>query len=258
MPKVSGQDINYRTVKTEMDNELIEGATIELTYKITVKNTGEKDYMSKEYYLYGTNKNDPVKLKPTQILDYVNGNVNLGQLANGNNKIEKNGTQQNVTTTWEAVPDTYTEYFNASKWQETNVAALSNDAKAYLNKIKPYITRSLENTALAPTETGTVYIKTSKLLTSTDDNQFDNLAETTEIQKQDPITPNHTGSPVVVTTTTDGIKYFNQHSPQTVEILPSTGANKNYVMPITIAISAIAVLGVGIFLIKKYVIGRKK
>ena len=65
--------------------------------------------MSKEYYLYGTNKNDPVKLKPTQILDYVNGNVNLGQLANGNNKIEKNGTQQNVTTTWEAVPDTYTE-----------------------------------------------------------------------------------------------------------------------------------------------------
>ena len=42
MPKVSGQDINYRTVKTEMDNELIEGATIELTYKITVKNTGEK------------------------------------------------------------------------------------------------------------------------------------------------------------------------------------------------------------------------
>ena len=37
-------------IRTEMDNELIEGATIEITYVMKVTNIGELDYMSNNYY----------------------------------------------------------------------------------------------------------------------------------------------------------------------------------------------------------------
>lgn len=237
MPLNNEQGLRSRTIKTEMDNELIEGATIEITYEIKVTNVGEKDYMNERYYKYLDNKNDAdlVKIKPTQILDYVDGEVNP--------------VDNPTDTKWEIVPNTYTEYFNASKWQEGD--------KEYLNKIKPYITRSLKDTGLEPAKTATVSIKTSKLLAATDDNQFDNLVETTETQKV--LKPdNHSGSPVRITFQTDHTGYFNTSGSQTVEILPSTGANKNYVVPITIAVAAIAILGVGIFLIKKYVIVHKK
>ena len=237
MPLNNDQGLRSRTIKTEMDNELIEGATIEITYEIKVTNVGEKDYMNERYYKYLDNKNDAdlVKIKPTQILDYVDGEVNP--------------VDNPTDTKWEIVPNTYTEYFNASKWQEGD--------KEYLNKIKPYITRSLKDTGLEPAKTATVSIKTSKLLAATDDNQFDNLVETTETQKV--LKPdNHSGSPVRIIFQTDHTGYFNTSGSQTVEILPSTGANKNYVVPITIAVAAIAILGVGIFLIKKYVIVHKK
>ena len=262
MPVNSTQGLRSRTIKTEMDNELIEGATIEITYQITVSNIGEIDYMNERYYKYLSNdskiRSDLVRIKPTQILDYVDGEVNLGELGNNENKIIIDNRNGNNPTQWEVVPDTYTQYFNTSKWKEKEEAEKNNTTyDGYLNKVKPYITRSLKDVELEPGHTGTVYLKTSKLLAATDDNQFDNLVETTETKKALKEN-NHSGSPVRITTQRDHTGYFNTSSSQTVEILPSTGANKNYVMPITIAISAIAVLGVGIFLIKKYVIGRKK
>ena len=61
-----------------MDNELIEGATLETTYTITAKNVGELDYTNKDYYLFGNkDENYIVKTSVAQLLDYVDGRVQI-------------------------------------------------------------------------------------------------------------------------------------------------------------------------------------
>lgn len=59
------------TVKLELDNELIQGANIEIQYRITIKNESEKDYQTQEYYENGENGNNPVTITPTKIYDYL-------------------------------------------------------------------------------------------------------------------------------------------------------------------------------------------
>ena len=52
--------------RIEIDNELIQGATVYITYEISVDNISEIDYYNSEYYLYGNIKNesDIIKIKP--------------------------------------------------------------------------------------------------------------------------------------------------------------------------------------------------
>lgn len=218
-------------IKTEMDNELIEGATLEVKYTITVSNVGEKDYNSEKYYKYGDATGAKlVTVSPTQILDYVDGRLS---------QINDNGTK------WDIASENYASDYNVSK----------KDDATYLNTIKAYITKDLSNTYLEPGKTATVYMQTSKLLTSTEDNEFNNKVETTEVKKGK---GDNTGTPVRVTVDSDGLKSFNKSNSETITIMPSTGENKNYTLPIVIGIAMIVLLGGGVFLIKKFVIGKNK
>ena len=114
-----------------------------------------------------------------------------------------------------------------------------------LNKYRTYLTTKLAKN-LAPGESSEVNLYTSKLLTSTDDNTFDNKSEISEVTKNNGFT---IGTPVKLINS-----YFNIGNAQTVIIIPSTGENKEYILPIVIGITAITILGVGIVLIKKFVI----
>ena len=210
-------------LKTEMDNELIEGATLEVTYTITAKNVGEIDYTSEKYYYYGNASGaEKVKVSPAQLLDYIDGRLSV------------------VDDKWKEkdLAGTFASDYNISE----------KDNAEYLNKIKAYVTDDLSKTYLAPDESKTVDLKTSKLLTSTDDNEFNNKAEVIEAKKNDGF---NTGTPVKVTFAN---KYFNVASSEKITVIPSTGEDKNYILPIVIGITAITILGVGIVLIKKFVI----
>ena len=114
-----------------------------------------------------------------------------------------------------------------------------------INEYRTYLTTKLSK-ALAPGDSNEINLYTSKLLTSTDDNTFDNKSEISEVTKNTGFTA---GTPVKLID-----NYFNVGNAQTVVIIPSTGENKDYVVPIIIGVSVIAILGVGIFLIKKFVI----
>lgn len=218
-------------IKTEMDNELIEGATMEVRYTITVSNNGELDYTSEKYYKYGdTTGAKLVTVSPTQVLDYVDGRLS---------QINDN------TTKWDVADENYASDYNVSK----------KDDKTYLNTIKAYVTKDLSSTYLEPGKNATVYLQTSKLLTSTDDNEFNNKVETTETKKGK---GDNTGTPVKVTVDKDNLKSFNTSNSERITIMPSTGENKNYVLPIVIGITMIVLLGGGVFLIKKFVIGKNK
>ena len=208
-------------VRTEMDTELIEGATVEITYTIKVENTSEVDYTSSRYYYYGNPEGaDYVRTSVTELMDYVDNEL--------------------------MVTD--------GKWSKQNLTVLQNynlsqkDNTDYLKDVTPYMTEQLRKD-LAPGESNTVELKTSKLLTSTDDITYNNKAEIAEVTKKDGFS---TGTPVRVVET-----HFDTADSEIFTIIPSTGENKNYTLPIAIGIAVFVILGVGIVFIKKKVIDNK-
>ena len=62
-------------LKIEADDEIIQGATLEIKYTIYVTNNSEKDYNDVAYYRYGTKKDHPVKLSINTIVDYIDQKV---------------------------------------------------------------------------------------------------------------------------------------------------------------------------------------
>ena len=62
-------------LKIEADDEIIQGATLEIKYTIYVTNNSEKDYNDVAYYRYGTKKDNPVKLSINTIVDYIDQKV---------------------------------------------------------------------------------------------------------------------------------------------------------------------------------------
>ena len=216
--------INIGQLKTEMDSELIEGATLETIYAMTVKNVGELDYSDENYYDYGEpsdRNSNKVTVSVAELLDYVDGRLN------------------NVTPDgqWEEKDQTYLEQVNASKKNDQDI-----------NNYRTYITNKLAR-PLAPGDvTDVINLYTSKLLTSTDDNTFNNKSEITQVTKEDKFT---SGTPVKLIE-----NHFAIGDSEEIIIIPSTGENKDYILPIVIGITAITILGVGIILIKRFIIDK--
>lgn len=214
-------------LRAELDSELIEGATVEVTYAIKVTNVSEKDYDSPNYYLYGNKKGAQlIKNSVTGVIDYLDGKIVFVP-----------------DDTWEKKENTFIEEVNASEKGNTD----------YLNSIKTYYTSKLQKD-LAPGESNEVTLKASKLLTSSEDNTFDNKTEIVDVTRKD---GDFTGTPVKVTWN-NGKFFFNTDNAEKTVIIPSTGENRNYVLPTVIGIIAVAIVGVGVFFIKKYVVDRNK
>lgn len=214
-------------LRAELDSELIEGATVEVTYAIKVTNVSEKDYDSPNYYLYGNKKGAQlIKNSVTGVIDYLDGKIVFVP-----------------DKTWEKKENTFIEEVNASEKGNTD----------YLNSIKTYYTSKLQKD-LAPGESNEVTLKASKLLTSSEDNTFDNKTEIVDVTRKD---GDITGTPVKVTWN-NGKFFFDTDNAEKTVIIPSTGENRNYVLPTAIGIIAVAIVGVGVFFIKKYVVDRNK
>lgn len=62
---------NGGMLKIEIDNEIIEGAKLEVTYEIKVENNSELDYDNENYYKYGENKSNPVTMTVNKLVDYL-------------------------------------------------------------------------------------------------------------------------------------------------------------------------------------------
>ncbi len=215
---INGTDF-FGILKTEMDNELIEGAKLDVTYTMKVTNVSEKDYSTDDYYYYGiANDNAKVTMSITELLDYVDGRLN---------NVDPNEQWQET---------------DKKHLEDVNVSMKDNED---INKYRTYLTTKLEK-PLATGESNEINLYTSKLLTSTDDNTFDNKSEISEVTKNDGFTA---GTPVKLIN-----NYFNIGNAQTVVIIPSTGENRDYVVPIIIGVTVVTILGIGIFLIKKFVV----
>ena len=206
-------------IKAEIDEELLEGATMEATYEIKAKNNSETDYATQSYYTYGIigTENDLITLTPSTVVDFLDKNL---------------GFDTSKNTSWEQVDVDNEAVKKSSK----------ADNKDYLNKRKILITEEL-NKELKPTESKSIELNVSKLLTTSEELTFNNDAETVKVDRKK--NGNHSGRLI-------GILPFA--SAEEIRITESTGDDRNYVVPAIIAITSLIALGAGTFTIKKFVI----
>lgn len=217
-------------IRLELDNELIQGTKLEVGYEIKATNISELDYISEDFYKYGKEVGELVKIKPTGIMDYLDKNWAF-DLAN-------NGQISEVKTNVDAIKDFVKE------------EVITDQDSTIAEKMILY-TNHLANTELDPTKDhniGIITFNVSKLLTTTDEISLDNETEVVEVQK--------TGGANLQSVPGNyipgkGITELDDSMAETTIVTPATGEDQNYIIPIVIGVSALLILGVGVVIIKK-------
>lgn len=213
-------------VKLELDNELIQGATVEVEYEIKVTNNSELDYVSEEFYKYGIKSGNEVTITPTSIIDYLDKNWGF--------EAEKNK-----------------EWTVKSLDEIKNIVAkevYENEDSTIADKTILY-TESLKDEKLKPTESAKVNLNVSKVLSNSDEISLDNESEITELTKDGGSKPISTPGNYIPGQ--EEAKESDESIAETVIVTPSTGANLEFIVPIMIGVIALVILGAGVVIIKK-------
>ena len=225
-----------------MDEELINGATIEITYNITVRNNSE----------VGTETT-----RAKTILNYVANNLNYDQADNGN--------------LWKVVSKDSVQNDKNSTLVNNTIVDLSTQSVI----LQATEENPLANTNLKPGQQVTTELKLKKVLStesSTDDLTYTNMSEIVEIdntigrydhqatpgnQKLELQPREHDTSGASKYTSFDSTNQPDTKYPPdgVIIVTPPTGSNYIYYV---IGITGALILAVGIFLIKKFVIDKRK
>ena len=219
-------------IRVELDNELIQGATLEVTYEIKVTNQSELDYLSERFYHYGIVEGEVVTISPSAIIDYLDNSWSFEQ--------EKNEAWEIKTK--EEIQDIVAE-------------TVYNNEESTIDQKTILYTESLKEQSLEPTASASVDLNVSKILTTSEDISLGNETELVEVDKtggsETVSVPGNYVPGSGETETDDGIA-------ETVIVTPNTGENLNFILPITIGVLALVVLGVGIFFIKRRALREKR
>lgn len=215
------------SVKLELDNELIQGAVIEVEYEIKATNNSELDYLSEKYYKYGTIEGEKVTISPSAVIDYLDKDWAFDP-------------QQNegwtVKTIEEIKNNVAEQVWNVTNNEENTI---EDKTILYTEKLKGQ---------LAPEESKAISLKVSKMIANTDEISLDNEAEIVKTEKTGGSKTTSTPGNYIPGT---GKTEADDSTAETVIVTPSTGANLNVILPIGIGIIALVVLGAGVVIIKK-------
>lgn len=241
---------NRGLVQATVDENLLHGATLELTFSIKVINTGETDYDDETYYNTGviTDVNKIVTLDPAVVVDYISNNLVFDTTLNtGWQEI----TDKTVLTSGD---DPYIKAVDENKFNGLQKVIVST-ADNPIVQADPLVPEKAKDKAGKQSETPTATVFLTKVVASdgstTDDTEYENIAEVIETVT---INGRRTYNAEVVSIPGN----YNLGEPDTalserIAIVPPFGA-EDVVKYILIAIAAIGVLGVGIFLIKRKVL----
>lgn len=232
-------------VKLELDSELIQSATLEISYGFKVTNISEIEYLNQNFYQYGQgygeNENDIVTLTPAMIIDYLDNSIEVQTIENQN---------------WNFIQD------NTAKKQLMENGLLSNtqEMKELLNQRNRITTTdkfSGEN--LTPIEgentvEGIAFKGYRLLANSADEILLDNDAEIIKVIKNGGSTlTTIPGNYIPGNSETSEPDNANSES---LTIIPPTGLNTDIIAWTILIASSLGILATGIILIKKYVLKR--
>ena len=230
-------------VQAIVDENLLEGTTVQITYKFTIKNTGESDYNTEKYYIYGEKDDSKiVTTKADEIVDYISNSLGFDAISSENNNWEEISRDklQKLDSTGKAVSD------------KDNLVSADTDLSANRTFIKAKAGNPLLK-ELKPGESADATMVVSTIIgkdNNTDDLQYDNKVEivkTTNIvgrRSQDSIQGN-------LDPNGEDVSEPDSAKAESVTVIPPYGENTIYYV---VGFISIITLGVGIFLIKKHVI----
>lgn len=214
-------------IRLELDNELIQGTTIEVGYEIKATNNSELDYSSENFYKYGIVEGDVVTITPTGVIDYLDKDWAFNNEGN---------------EAWEVL--------DKDELNGLVAEVVYNDENSDINNKTILYTDDLAK-PLDPASTNSVMLNVSKIITTTDDISLDNETEIVEVDKTGgsdlPSTPGNYIPGLGHQENDDGMA-------ETVIVIPSTGQNLNFIIPIAIGLVALIILAGGVILIKKKVL----
>lgn len=253
-------------IRLELDNELIQGTTLEVVYELKATNNSELDYIPKVYdledtrdtvntydsahskdatfYKFGTldDNQELVTIEPSGLIDYLDNGWSFDSVKYDSIwKVRTaNGTAGDIR---ELVKD----------------EVIDNEDSTIAKKMILY-TETLKGKNLKPIkdapkgESATVDLNVSKKLTTTDEISLDNETEEVIVSK--------TGGSILQTTPGNyipgkGATEVDDSMAETSIVTPATGANLNYIIPIVVGTTALIILGAGVIIIKKKVLSNK-
>ena len=212
-------------IRVELDNEMIQGSTLEVGYEFVATNNSELDYLSENFYKYGIIEGNVITINATGIIDYLDKDWAFDNDANPQWQVK----------TLDDVKDLLQE-----EVYETETSTINDKTILY--------TDTLKDVPIEPTQSESVMLNVSKMLTTSEDISLDNETEIVEVDK--------TGGSDIISTPGNYIpgtehKENDDSISETVIVTPATGDNLSYILPITIGIVALIVIGVGVVIIKK-------
>ena len=232
----NGLATNNGFAKIELDSELIQGTTVEMEYRLTVTNRSELDYRSPEFYQFGIKQGEIITITPTRIIDYLD-----------DKSIFMAEDPTNIEYRWEALTLKDLKPSGKYKGIVSNEVINSQD----IENTQIYVTDYMEyhGKKLAPADKAlgkaagseSTLMKVSKVLSSQDDANFDNQAEIILIDKPGGAKTTNTPGNYIPNKTN---QETDDSTTQEIIIAPSTGANRNVVLPITILIILLVLLGI--------------
>ena len=157
---------NRGLIQLSMDQEIMHGASIQITYKLTVKNVGEVDYEGDQFYYTGKNPKNKVKVTttPNTVVDYVSNNLQFNKDNNSNWEIVK-------------LDELYKEENSADNY-------IDQDVKNKAKKINTIVKTDALNTALEPGESVDTTLVLTQVITPENKNDnltYSNIAEIVEV-----------------------------------------------------------------------------
>ena len=226
-------------LKIEADDEIIQGATLEIKYTIYVTNNSEKDYNNVAYYRYGTKKDNPVKLSINTIVDYID---------------------QKVPTTYTNVAKSSGGWYVSTDQQIKDLTTKKayNDVKSRKNILLSDCNKTISIGETMATEP----VEASKVMASSEDVDIKNYAEVVKVSnsvgrfyggivnsKWVNMTPGNLQ--VSSDTAIDGSHELDDDGVEVV-VVPSTGDNT--IIYYILGITCLGIIVCGIVLIKKLVL----
>ncbi len=254
-------------VKIEMDAELMQTSDLEVEYEFNIINTSEADYASQGFYNHGnayytsrgiefekSNKaKDVVKLTPLKLVDYLDVE-----------NVFKGDNEKNKENKWKEI--------KLEELKKLNLVDTKNviDNQQWNKDVNIYMTNSVENknlkdltpkyfagTELINSGSARIHLVGGKTLATNDNINFINQVEIVEINKPFGSKINCVPGNYKPNSGIENISFIEMDTAvsEQVKVMPSTGGNGNVILIVTLtSIALLAVLGVGIILIKKKVI----
>ncbi len=226
-------------VKMEVDNELLQGARLEVQYGFKVENISELDYLNRDYYTYGNgygmNNNELVSLNADTVIDYVDNNLAQNTENTGGWNVCPEGDKQKLITE---------KGLLASELKQTLIETNTVLTTQTLSKpLQPKGTTHQEATL-------TVYRMLPSIIQD-EDSEMGNDAEIIKVIKSGGSTLTTTPGNYIPS---EGVKEVDEAKSETVTIIPPTGRITNYIAYTLLSISSLGILVSGIILIKKFVL----